>query len=308
MKQLSKQAFQQAASYLQTHGRPVDQARFAFHFAAGSAADILAALAVYQNEDGGFGHGLEPDLRTPASSAVATQQAFNLFREVGATSEEPMVQRAVGYLLNTFDHEELRWEIVSPAVEDAPHAPWWTYGESAGSDDGFRSNPRPALIGFLCDYQTLVPADLLAKLIGVQLGHLAVKFATGPIDMHALPCYVTLATSPNLPAEQREALLTMLMQRVTGTVATDPATFADYQLLPLDVAPMPDAPLAATVERSAVDAHLDYLIETQLPDGSWPLPWSWAFVDEAAWAQAEREWKGHIAVNRLRTLQAWQRL
>ena len=43
-----------------------------------------------------------------------------------------MVQRAVGYLLNTFDHEELRWEIVSPAVEDAPHAPWWTYGESAG--------------------------------------------------------------------------------------------------------------------------------------------------------------------------------
>ncbi|MCB0061721.1 MAG: hypothetical protein KDE19_06385 [Caldilineaceae bacterium] len=308
MKQLSQQAFQQAASYIQTHGRRVDQARFAFHFAEGSAADVLTALAAYQNEDGGFGHGLEPDLRTTASSAVATQQACNLFRELGTTSDEPMVQQAVEYLLATFDHEELRWEIVPSAVEDAPHAPWWTYGESAGSDDGFRSNPRPALIGFLCDYKSLVPADLLTKLIGVQLGHLAVKSMAGSIDMHALPCYITLATSPHLPAEQREALLTLLVQGVAGTVATDPAGFAAYQLLPLDVAPTPDALLAATVERSAVDAHLDYLIETQLADGSWPLPWSWAFVDEAAWAQVEQDWKGHIAINRLRTFQAWERL
>jgi hypothetical protein len=95
---------------------------------------------------------------------------------------------------------------------------------------------------------------------------------------------------------------------VQGQVTTDPAAFAQYQLLPLDVAPAPDALLAPAAERSAVDAHLDYLIDTQLPDGSWPLPWSWTFVDEAAWAQAEQDWKGAMVVNRVRTLAAYGRV
>lgn len=305
MKLFSTEIFIQAQSYVNTYGRPVDQARLAYHFLDGSSADVISALAAYQNEDGGFGHALEADLRTSASSAVATQQGFNILREVGATSAEPLVSKAVTYLLNTLDREELRWEIVPPAVEDAPHAPWWTYGASAGSSDGFRANPRAALVGFLCEYQSLVPATLLTQLINVQIAHLMSQPANEGIDMHALPCYVTLAQSPNLPQVQRDQLVQALVQRVTGVVVTDPTAFADYGLLPLDVAPTPDALLAHTVDRGAVDAHLDYLLETQLADGSWPLPWSWAFVDEMAWAQAERDWKGSIIVNRLCTLRAW---
>lgn len=308
MKQLSQVAVQRAKNYLTTYGRAVDQARFAFFFEEGKANAVLRALEPYQNQDGGFGHGLEPDLRTAASSAVATQQGLNMLREVGADSSEPMVQRAVAYLLATLDHTRLRWEIVPPAVEDAPHAPWWTYGESAGSGDEFQSNPRAALIGFLCEHQALVPAPLLHQLIETQLAYLADQPTDQGVDMHALPCYITLANSPNLPAEQRRQLVSTLVQAVQGTVATDPADFAGYQLLPLDVAPAPDALLATTVERAAVDAHLDYLIDTQLPDGSWPIPWSWAFVDEAAWAQAERDWKGFIAVNRLQMLAAYGRI
>ena len=60
--------------------------------------------------------------------------------------------------------------------------------------------------------------------------------------------------------------------------------------------------------RSAIDAHLDYLLETQLDDGSWPLTWSWDFVDAQAWAQAERDWKGLMIVNQLISLKAYGRL
>ncbi len=308
MKQLTQQAWQQAQSYLAVHGRVVDQARFAFHFRGGSAADVLSALAAYQNADGGFGHGLEPDLRTAASSAIATQQGFNILREVGATSAEPLVQRAVAYLLATLDQALLRWEIMPPAVEDAPHAPWWDYAKSEEGFDGFLANPRAALIGFLYEYQSLVPAALLTQLLDAQLAHLAAQPINEGIDMHALHCYVTLATSPNLPAQPRAELTARLRAAVQGQVTTDPAAFAEYQLLPLDVAPAPDALLAPAVERSVVAAHLDHLIDTKLPDGSWPLPWSWAFVDEAAWAQAEQDWKGAMVVNRVRTLAAYGRL
>ena len=304
MKQFTQQAFRQTRSFIRTHARPIDQALFAFHFEGDSSDAVLAALAPYQNEDGGFGNALEPDLRTAASSAVATQQGFNILRAVGATAVEPMVQAAVNYLLETLDKELLCWEIVPPAVEDAPHAPWWTYGESAGSADSFRSNPRPALIGFLYEYQTLVPDVLLSQLIEAQIKHLATQATESGVDMNALFCYITLATSPNLPIQHRQQLTALLLDAVRGTVATDPNDFGNYQLLPLDVAPTPDALLAATVDDEAIDAHLNYLIDTQSVDGSWPIPWSWAFVDEEAWGQAEQDWKGHIAVNRLRMLAA----
>ena len=53
---------------------------------------------------------------------------------------------------------------------------------------------------------------------------------------------------------------------------------------------------------------VDYLIAQQLADGSWPLAWSWDFVDAGAWAQAEKDWKGHLAVANLRLLGAFNRL
>ena len=291
MKRLSQPALQQTRTYLATAGRAVDQARFAFHVDGGSATAVLTALAAYQNGDGGFGHALEPDLRTPASSAVATQQGFNLLREVGATSDEPLVQRAVTYLLATLDK-----------------TPWWAYAKIAESFAGFLANPRAALIGFLWEHQALVPQALLDQLLDAQLTHLAVQPTDAGIDMHELPCYVTLATTSQLPAQYRQQITTLLQARVQGKVATDRGAFGGYQLLPLDVAPTPDALLATTVDRSALDAHLDYLLESQLPDGSWPIPWSWDFVDAAAWAQAERDWKGFIAVNRLKMLAAYGRI
>lgn len=308
MKQLTQGAQARARDYLYTYGRAIDQARYAFHFAGGTPAAVLAALAPYQNEDGGFGHALEPDLRTPASSAVATQQGLAILHEVGAPATEPLVQRAIGYLLATLDHKLLRWPIVPPAVADAPHAPWWTYGESAGSADGFRSNPRAALIGFLYTYASLAPAALLDQLLTAQLAHLDDQITGEGVEMHALACYLVLVESPNLPAVARQTLLTKLRQVAASAVVIDPAEFGGYGLFPLDVAPTPQAPLAGTVAQRTISAQLDYLIDIQQGDGAWPIPWSWAFVDAAAWAQAAYDWQGYQIVHRLRTFAAWGRL
>lgn len=44
--------------------------------------DVLAALAVYQNEDGGFGRALEPDCWNPDSSPVQTWTATEIINEI----------------------------------------------------------------------------------------------------------------------------------------------------------------------------------------------------------------------------------
>ncbi len=55
----------EAKRFFESHGRDIDRARFAYHFGEMPQAEMLEVLARYQNPDGGFGHGLEVDIKAP---------------------------------------------------------------------------------------------------------------------------------------------------------------------------------------------------------------------------------------------------
>ena len=76
--------------YLAQHGRSLDLALHEFHVGKRDSDTVLQELRKYQNHDGGFGHGIEPDLRMPHSSALATSVAFQFLVEIGAGTEEPV--------------------------------------------------------------------------------------------------------------------------------------------------------------------------------------------------------------------------
>lgn len=306
MKQLTATRFAAARDHLFRHGRPLEQARFRFHFEGGEAATVLAALATFQNTDGGFGHALEPDLRTPASSAIATATGMAILRAVAAPPTEPVVQRAIHYFVATYDDERQRWPIVPPAVEEAPHAPWWTYIESEQNFAGSLVNPTASIAGYLYDYPTLSPADLLSALTGALMARLAAT--PDKMEMHDLQCWIAFAEATGLPGELRSQAQAKLRHAAPATIEQNPRKWTNYGLQPLDVAPTPDSFLTDVIAPSLVEANLDFVIDQQLPDGSWPIPWNWAFVDEQAWAQAEQDWKGAGIVQRLLTLRAYGRL
>jgi hypothetical protein len=58
---LSPAAFEEIRGWVSRNARPLDFALWRYHFEGGSAEDVLRALALYQNADGGFGKGIEPD-------------------------------------------------------------------------------------------------------------------------------------------------------------------------------------------------------------------------------------------------------
>jgi hypothetical protein len=302
---MTRESFAAARAYIMSHGRPVDQARFAYHFENGDSATVLQALAAFQNDDGGFGHALEPDLRTPASSAIATSTGLAILREVDAAVSDPVVADAVRYLLYSYDAARSVWPIVPPTVEDAPHAPWWTYADSEANFGGFLVNPRAALIGHL--YYFSPGQEMLANVSQSLLAHME-TIPDDDMGMHDLLSFLELAEVDNMPADQRQKVVAKLRRAARHAVATDPAQWTEYNLRPLQVAPTPDSFLSSEIDHAAVDANLDYEIERQAADGSWDLAWSWDFVDAAAWAQAEKDWKGYHAVNTLRTLSAYGRL
>ena len=54
-----------ARKFIYLNARPLDFARWRFLFENGSRENVLDILSEYQNEDGGFGGGLEPDCLNP---------------------------------------------------------------------------------------------------------------------------------------------------------------------------------------------------------------------------------------------------
>ena len=66
MIKLATESFERARRFLKTEARSLERTLFERHFEAGPAGAVLAALAAFQNDDGGFGRALEPDVRTPS--------------------------------------------------------------------------------------------------------------------------------------------------------------------------------------------------------------------------------------------------
>ena len=77
-----------AEQFLAAQGRILDRRRFERLFRGGDAAPVRDAVAAYRNADGGFGHGLEPDGRTPGTQPAATEQALRILDQADAWDEE----------------------------------------------------------------------------------------------------------------------------------------------------------------------------------------------------------------------------
>src|ERR1043166_161353 len=71
-----------AADFMATHARVLDRRRFELRTGNTAPAGARAALDGYRNPDGGYGWGLEPDLRSPSSQPGAAAHAFEVFEDV----------------------------------------------------------------------------------------------------------------------------------------------------------------------------------------------------------------------------------
>src|SRR5688572_22887704 len=107
-----------AAAFVWRSARLLDRHRYAHGFLRAGPAPVLATLRAYQNPDGGFGHALEPDLRTPASQPQPVELALHVLDELDAFAD-PMVGRACDYLA-TITTPDGGVPFVLPDAQDYP--------------------------------------------------------------------------------------------------------------------------------------------------------------------------------------------
>ena len=84
-------------AFIRREGRVLEQRLAATIFDGAPAAGVVDVLRGYQNPDGGFGHGLEPDKRCPDSLAIDVEVALQAMAAAG-TVDHDMVGRACDFL------------------------------------------------------------------------------------------------------------------------------------------------------------------------------------------------------------------
>lgn len=294
---LSSQALANAREFIYKNGRLLDRKRYEYWFENGSADHVLSVLRAYQNDDGGFGHALEPDIRCPHSQPVATEMALSIMNEMNAY--DPQIVEGIGNFLQQIAVKGTGgFPRAFRTLNDYPHAPWWTT-----EDDSEPSmNPTGNIIGLL--YRQSVCGHILEQPWFRQ----TVEFiwthieAVNPSDYHdVIQCITFLENTPD--RSKAERLIPLLDEWLSqpGTIECDPNA-EGYVHKVLDWAPTPDSYCSKFIQEADVQRHLSHLIEQQQADGGWLV--SWPAVSPAG----EMEWRGWITVERLKTLKAYGRI
>jgi hypothetical protein len=295
---LTSERFEAARSFIHAEASPLDLALWRMAFEDGDGGAVLAALSSFQNPDGGFGRGLEPDLSTAASSAIATSIGLRHMRSARAPTNHPMVGSVLSWLMaNVVDGV---WPIIDSNVDEGPHAPWWVYDDDlAARWLGFRFNPTAEILAHLYVFRMAAPPGLVeAAEARMRLSIRETGIITGPYDLR---CAAILADTLEAPTDLRKELSDLLMRSVS---AHSPE---DEHAPVLDLAPKPTSLLAGALADRIEHASAT-LIASQQGDGGWTPFWNWISVDEAAWLKAEKTWRGTLTRQALEALMAHGRV
>ena len=297
MKKLSAPAYRRARDFIHTHARPLERSLFAHEFEAGARAAVLDALGAYQNPDGGFGRALEPDLRLPDSSGIATLTGLDVLRDVAADADEPAVRRALEWVVAAYDPTLPGWACVPPSVDAFAHAGHWSWAlHRPGGPWPHMLVPGARLLAHLQHWRTLAPARLLASYTEAFRAH--IETLDGAVGAHGL-YYASSVDAPEL----REKLRDLAVRNVNR----NPAEWTTYVNKPLRLAPLPDSAFAGVLAKE-VAMNLDFEIDQQGSDGGWEPNWSWQGAYPAEWENARREIRGELTLSALRSLRAYGRI
>lgn len=112
-----------ATAFVATHGRVLDRRRLALLLDEDSPAGVLSALDGYRNDDGGYGWGLEPDLRSRESQPAGAMHALEVFAEVTPATTPRAAELCDWLEAHSLGDGGLPFAL--PVSDPAGCSPWW---------------------------------------------------------------------------------------------------------------------------------------------------------------------------------------
>ncbi|MGY1681349.1 hypothetical protein [Geodermatophilus sp. SYSU D01176] len=287
-----------AASFMATHARLLDRRRFDLLFGDGGrdAADaVLAAVEGYRNPDGGYGWGLEPDLRSRTSQPGGALHALEAFADAAPVVTTARARELCDWLeAVTLPDGGLPFAL--PVPDPAGCAPFWASADPGSSslqitaivaESAHRvARHDPAVAGHPWLDRATTYCLAAVRALGEQPHALELAFAARFLDVAA-------GTRPDEVGELVEQLRVHVPADGLVHVA---GGAADEYMRPLDFTPRPDGPARGLFDPGVVERELERVAAQQQPDGGWA-------VDFDSYSPAAAlEWRGHRTVEVLSLL------
>jgi hypothetical protein len=273
-----------ATDFMATHARLLDRRRFDVLVHGGPAAGVLAAVEAFRNADGGYGWGMEPDLRAAESQPAGAYHAIEAWEDVLPARAPREAELCDWLAAATLPDGGLPFAL--PIESAAGCAPFWASADPTASSLQITSLVAGA-----------------AHRLGIR--HAWLERATDhcvrtidAIDEEA-HAYAVMFSIRFLDALGDEGRLARLGARIPADgIVRVQGGLADEVVRPLDFAPFPDTPARAMFSPAVIEAELERLAGEQHEDGGWA-------VDFTSYSPAAAlEWRGHVTVKNVAILRA----
>jgi len=278
-----------------THSRLLDRRRFELLFGGGTAESLLVALAAYRNADGGYGSGLEPDLRSTSSQPVSALHAFEVFEDI-APDTAPEATLLCDWLGSiTLPDGGLPFGL--PIADPAGCAPFFADVDPARSS--LHMTSMLAAIAHRIARHDRAVRDHAWLATATEYSLRCIRGLDGP--GHALEFRYALQlldiVHDSVPGADAELRRLGELIPASGSMAVQGGA-PDEAMNPLDFAPEPGRPVRRLFPDTAIEAELDRLVAEQRDDGGWTVDWG-SFSAAGAF-----EWRGWATVRALKILRS----
>lgn len=301
-------AYEKARSFIYHNARPLDFARWHYHFENGSQSAVLSILETYQNEDGGFGYGLEADCFNPNSSPIQTWAATEILREIHFTDKShPIVKGIIQYLSSglDFDNQHQQWRNTVPSNNDYPHAIWWTYKEG---EVEFKYNPTACLVGFFLKYGD---KECAFYNTAVQIAKDAYQFWISSMpysEQHITSCFIRLyeyCLEAGVEIVDMNEFGQKLIDQVEQELhSVENEWSKNYVCMPSNLIRAKDS-IFCSANMELINKECEFIVSSQLEDGSFTVPWQW-WTEYKEFEIARNWWKADICIKNMRFLREFQ--
>jgi hypothetical protein len=279
-----------ARAFVVTHGRLIDRRRVDVLVDGGDPIGVVAALDGYRNADGGYGWGLEPDLRARESQPVGAMHAFEVLAELAPLTTSRSVELCDWLASNTLADGGL--PLALPVVDSLGCAGLWL-------DAAFETATLQMTAQVAANAHHVARHDAAVREHPWLAG--ATDWCMSAIaqlderpDAYTLMFAVRFLDAVAHVAPDAAVLLDRLAAYVPrdGVVVVHGGAAGEV-LRPLDLAPGRDGPARRLFDRRTIDHELTRLAAAQQADGGWKVDFA------SASPAAALEWRAYVTVNNL---------
>lgn len=263
---------------------------------------FLIELEKYQNFDGGFGNGLEPDFLLPNSSPIASTIALDYLNHIDFEASKKIIRKIINYLQNTYNKEINGWRAASIDLNLYPHAPWWHYEGDTCPVDRTWINPTFKVVAYLFKYREFVDKLDLNSLMKTCIDFIIKNEEIE--EEHDIYCIIDFYN--NISPVYQEVIREKVKALIKFKIDTEESAWRNYVPMPINFIKNKNDLCYDEFEKD-IEKNLDFLIKNLSADYGWNINWKWGQYFEA-YEEAKKNWKGVLAIKNLTLLKEFGRI